>query len=358
MRQHVTEIGRHVIRIHDVGPGLHVALRAAFCLAVPLVALHATDHLPWALFAGFGGLAAVYGRYDTYARRVQMQLVAGATLVGAMLVGTLVSYLQAPVLVRVLALAVVGVLVSALSFGFQWTPPGAVFAVFAAGACASVPATPSSFLAVLGVGGGTVLLSVAVVLVLSLRRARPRTVLVPAMRWHRSTSSWSGALVMGVAVVAGGAAVDVLLDGHWYWACIAAISAVTGPNTHARVARGVQRFLGTVLGVVLTAGLLSLDPSAEVLLVVAVLCQALTELTILRNYAIGMTPITVFALVMVHLASPEHAENILGDRIMETFVGIVAGLAVALTVGALQARGERRAHEERLATVTAAQIGD
>lgn len=79
---------------YAIGPhaGAHrVALRAAVCLAGPLLLLYFLGRIDLAIYASFGAFAAVYGRNDTYAARVSMQAAAGTTIVVAMLLGTLTS---------------------------------------------------------------------------------------------------------------------------------------------------------------------------------------------------------------------------------------------------------------------------
>ncbi len=217
MRGHLTPLWHATVSFGPRGRPLGAATRAAIGLAVPLTVLVAADRLEWALYAGFGAFAAVYGRYDDHRKRMWVQLGAGTAIVVSMLLGTLLSCLDAPLIVRAAVIGVVAAVVAHLSFGLA-------------------------------------------------------------------------------AIVA--------LSGHWYWASVAALTAVTGQNTYFRLARGVQRLAGTVVGVLVVGVLFLVGTPTAVLLVLAVMCQAAVELCIQWHYAIASMFITLAALIMVDLAGP------------------------------------------------------
>ena len=83
----------HLPRPHDLvrfGPHNEshwVASRAGVAVGTPLVALTATGHQSWLVFAAFGAFTSLYGRGEGYRRRVHTQLAAAVTLVFAVLVG-------------------------------------------------------------------------------------------------------------------------------------------------------------------------------------------------------------------------------------------------------------------------------
>ncbi len=345
MSGHVARVWGHTVRWGPALPSLGAATRVCLAVGLPLALLLATGHLNWALYAGFGGFAALYARYDDDARRLWKQASAGATLLTAMLLGTAVSVVDAPVLVEAMAIALVACGANLLSTGLRWAPPGPIFAVFAAGACLSVPATAWSFVAVLGVGGGTVLWSL--LLALGIGAVRRGGVSVERLRaavpgWTSVPLSGGRSLLMGLAALVAGVAAHLVLGGHWYWASLAAIAAVMGADAHSRVARGVQRFLGTAVGVVLAAGLFALELPAWALFVVVIIIQGLVELIILRNYGVAMGLVTVLALSMIHLSSPAgDAKELVLDRLAETGFGAVIGIAMAVGLGMI-VRAKRR----------------
>ncbi len=239
--------GRVWTGVIRVGPhrGDHrVALRAVLSVGIPLLLLLALGRLDLSVYASFGAFAALYGRTDLPRTRVRMQAVAGTVLVSCMLVGTALSALATPAITSVAVVAVLAAVVTLLAYRAQWHPPGALFAVFAAGATASFPATAETFLTVILVGGASVLWSLLVTTVFILARrgswrrpARTRP-LIGSVAWEMTAT-------VGVAALLAGVAGALLVGTHWYWAMVGAVAAVGGAHVTARLIRGVQRLVGT-----------------------------------------------------------------------------------------------------------------
>lgn len=327
-----------IIRIAPHRGDHRVALRAAISLSVPLLLLWAMGRLDLAMYASFGGFAALYGRNDGYADRVRMQAAAGVTMVAAMFLGTSLSLLSAPALVRILVVALVAAGVAALAHVWQWHPPGGLFAVFAAGACASIPATPVSLVHAAVVGGSSAVFAVTLTAAIALLRI--------GVHWGRPvrTSRAAGreTLTQAVTVALGaalaGTAGLLLVGDHWYWAMVAAVAALGGVQLTARLVRGIQRLIGTGLGVLIAAGLLALGLPPLATIAVAVLCQVGAELYVGRNYGIAMVFVTPLALLMVALAVPADPARLLADRLLDTVIGVAVGTAVALVSAGMRRR--------------------
>jgi uncharacterized membrane protein YccC len=121
--------------------------------------------------------------------------------------------------------------------------------------------------------------------------------------------------------------------GHNYWAMVAAVVPLVGHSTRHRVSRGVQRIIGTVLGLALLAAilLLGLAPWQTVLVIAA--CQFGAELFIARQYVLAQLFVTPLALISTLLVVPASPTVLLRDRIIETFIGAAVGIAVVLAPG-------------------------
>lgn len=314
-----------------------MAARAALSVGMPLLVLLLIGRLDLSVYASFGAFAALYGRLDPPRTRVRMQATAGGILVLSMLLGTLLSALSAPPLASVVVVALLAAAVTLFAYRAQWHPPGALFTVFAAGACASFPATTLTFGLVLLVGVSSVAWSLLVT-----------TVFVIARRgsWRRPkrTSPPIGAVAgemtatVGVAALLAGIAGVLFIGTHWYWAMVGAVAAVGGAHVNARLIRGIQRLVGTLVGVLIAAGLLALQLPPWAILVVAVAMQVGAELFVGRNYGIAMVFITPLALLMISLASPATPGMLLRDRVLETVIGVAVGTIVAIVSAALRRR--------------------
>lgn len=315
-----------------------VALRAAISVAGPLLVLWAIGRLDLGMYASFGAFAALYGRKDAFGDRLRMQAAAGGVLIATMLAGTGLSFIDAPSLVSVLAVAVLASLVTLLAYTMQWHPPGPLFAVFAAGATATIPASAASFADVVVVGGASALFALVVTTAFAVASARG----LPPLAGRRSpvrVGMLAGemAITVGAAALLAGAA-GLLLGSHWYWATVGAVAAVSGAHVSARLIRGLQRLAGTLIGVVVAAGLLALHLPPLAVIAAAVVLQAGAEMFIGRNYGIAMIFVTPLALLMVELASSTPAEVLLRDRALETVIGVTAGTLVALASAAVRRR--------------------
>ncbi|WP_417366942.1 FUSC family protein [Glutamicibacter arilaitensis] len=341
MKRHLKEIVQRSVVMAPRRPSLIPAAKATISLAVPLVLLASFGRLDWAMYAAFGAFCAVFGRFDAYAPRFFQQLSAGAVQIAAMLLGTYFSMIDAPFLVRALVLAFIGFGANYVSHAARWMPPGPIFAVFAGGACLSIPASMQNFTGVLLAGGGTMVFSVLLMLGLSMRRANLLHTLGTGRTWLPSKRGTAESIRMGSGVLLAGIVAYLVGDGHWYWASLGAIAAVTGADAYARVARGLQRCVGTCIGVALTAVVFAFDSPVWVILAAALASQFIIELVILRNYAVGMVFMTVTALLMVHMVSPEPASSLLIDRISMTVLGAGVGAVQSIVVSVFLARRNR-----------------
>ena len=326
-----------VIRIGPHGGAHRVAARAALSVGVPLLVLLSLGRLDLSVYASFGAFAALYGRLDPPRTRVRMQATAGGILVLAMLLGTLLSVLSAPPLVSVIVVAALAAAVTLFAYRAQWHPPGALFTVFAAGACASFPATATTFGLVLLVGVSSVLWSLLVTTAFVLAR-RGSGRLPMRSRPPIGAIAWEMTATVGVAALLAGVAGVLLVGTHWYWAMVGAVAAVGGAHVTARLIRGIQRLVGTLVGVLIAAGLLALQLPPWAILVVAVAMQVGAELFVGRNYGVAMVFITPLALLMISLASPATPDMLLRDRVLETVIGVAVGTVVAIVSAALRRR--------------------
>lgn len=326
-----------VLRVEPHRGDHRVALRAAVSVAVPLLVLWMVGRLDLSIYASFGAFAALYGRHDVFRDRIRMQASAGGVIVASMLVGTALSVLAAPAAVSILVVAVIASAVTLLAYTMRWHPPGPLFPVFAVGACATIPATVASFGDVLLVGGPSVLFGLAVTALIGVFTHTTADV-APKPRQPVGPIAGEMAVSVGVAIVGAGFAGLLIMDSHWYWAAVGAVAAVSGPQLNARVIRGIQRLIGTLLGVLVAAGILAIDLPPLAVIALVVVLQAAAELFVGRNYGIAMVFITPLALLMVHLAAPTPVDVLLQDRAIETVIGVAIGTLVAVASAALRRR--------------------
>jgi len=364
-----------------------VAARAGISVVVPLVTVWALGHVEWSLYAAFGSFAALYGRNVGYRHRFRMQLSAAIVLVGAVVLGVVVAGMPAHEWWIVGIGAAWATLVAVLSDVFRWNPPGPLFGVFALCAVASVPPGPDSLLVALVVSSGAAVVSLVVggagAVIVRRARAERRGAAAAAARASApvpdSTSSSTSSSVaastpaastpatsppapaapaaarlarilpegaqrlahaarFGIAAALAGGLSTALGIGHPYWAMIAAVVPLVAVRLSHSALRATHRIVGTFLGLILAAILLSAQPSglAAILLVVAL--QIAAELFVTRNYGFALLFVTPLALVMIDLAHPTDTATLIVDRLVETALGTVVALVVAVATWALWGR--------------------
>jgi uncharacterized membrane protein YccC len=215
-------------------------------------------------------------------------------------------------------------------------PAGSLFHIFAFAAIASIPNQPPLWQAML-VAALTTLFCLLVGFssrILPSHRTpwiRPR----PVRRTpNEKRAAWLEGL--GYLIAAGLAgtlatwAGQLLGFGHNYWAMVAAVVPLVGHTTRHRIRRGVQRIIGTVLGLVILAGIVLLDLEPWQTVLVMALCQFGAEMFIIRQYLLAQLFVTPLALISTLLVVPSPPAMLLRDRIIETVIGAAVGIAVVL----------------------------
>lgn len=321
-----------------------VAVRCAVGVFVPLITLVLLDRLDLAIFASFGAFTGIYGRNQPHATRFLLQLRAGSLMLLVLLAaaltaraGTALALPAAPTIwLQVFATTVVAGGCSLIVAWWRLRPAGSLFHIFAFAAIASIPAQPPLWQGLL-VAALTV--GFALVLGMSSRVLRSRRTpwVIPA-RNPLSHAEKRAALLDSTnhLVAAGLAGTLATLLGEWlgfghnYWAMVAAVVPLVGHSTRHRINRGVQRILGTAIGLVLLAGILLLQPAPWQTVLVIAACQFGAELFIARQYVLAQIFVTPLALISTLLVVPSSPGDLLRDRIFETVIGAAVGVAVVL----------------------------
>lgn len=311
-----------------------MALRAGISVLVPLLAL--TDRLAWAAYATFGAFTSLYGRRSQHAERTGMQAVAGLSLVISVVLGVCISLAPGSrwLVVGVVALVAAGG--SFLSDAFGWHPPGPLFLVFGVAVSAAIPAHPSNIAIAACVATASAAFVVLIGQVGALRV--PQAWRAPNLPVPRFAQVWSQPgtrahlLRYVVSVALAGSLATAFGGSHPYWAMVSAVVPLAGPDLTSRLTRGLQRVVGTLLGLLIAAGVLSLQAQGVWAVLAIVLLQMTAELLVGRNYALALLFITPLALQMGQLVHPMPVGTLLADRLLETLLGAAVGAGTLLLI--------------------------
>ncbi len=320
------------------------AVRCAVGVFVPLLSLVLLNRLDLAIFASFGAFTGIYGRNEPHGRRFVLQLRAGSLMLAVILLGALTARAGSilaltPSATTWLQVAATTLVAGGCSLVVAWwrlRPAGSLFHIFAFAAIASIPSQPPLWQGMLA-AAATVAFSLLVGL--SSRVAPgsrqpwewPRRARLAAQERRVARLEAVGYLVAAglagtLATLAGG----LLGFGHNYWAMVAAVVPLVGHSTRHRISRGVQRIIGTALGLVLLAAILLLQPAPWQTVLVIAACQFGAEMFIARQYMLAQIFVTPLALISTLLVAPVPAGTLLRDRFLETVIGAAVGVAVVL----------------------------
>ncbi|AWB96137.1 FUSC family protein [Agromyces badenianii] len=320
---------------------VEVAMRAAVAAAVPLAVLVALGRVDLASYAAFGGMAAIFGRSEPYRIRMRTVGTAGAVQFGAVGLGILLSVTQAPLAVEAISLGVVIAVVIVVFNTLGVTPSGPLFAVFAVLVCAAQPVDDGSGWMRWGIAGMAAafawLLAMSGWLLRHAVRAREAAIFKPLPRQAplRPLAAidprvWLNVVQNVLAALAAGGIALGLGIGHPYWAVVAAIAVIPPARAAHTAQRAVHRVIGTAIGVGLTGLVLWPEPPVWALVLVIAICQFAAELLVGRHYGAALVFVTPLALTVAHLAAPTPLPALLGDRLVETVVGAIIGVAAVL----------------------------
>ncbi|XVU22271.1 FUSC family protein [Actinoplanes sp. CA-054009] len=147
--------------------------------------------------------------------------------------------------------------------------------------------------------------------------------------WPAAARVAFGALIAGAAA---GVLVHVTGLHHPYWAALSAVAVLQTASLRLSSQKAIQRAGGTILGLFIAGAAVSLPGGPWVMVAGIVLAQVVAELLVIRNYGLAMLAITPLALLVGELGHETPPLDLIGDRLVQTVLGSLLGLAAALLV--------------------------
>jgi uncharacterized membrane protein YccC len=320
MRKLFADIHRHDIES---------AIRVAAAVGLPLLALDAIGRLDLAVYAAFGGLAMLYGHNEPAKRRVESQIVAGAGLVLTIAVGMAWSAAQAPLAVLGALLALTVAPAVTLGAAMRWIPRGEMFFVLVLLIIAAIPTKWESLPLAVAVGAGGAVFSVLLAVINGIG-APPEQEKPDG--WRRRIASGYADLdrrqhlvVLAAATIGVLAAWSLALSlgiGHPFWAAVTVAALMPALAAKDVWRRATHLMLGTIGGVAIAAFLFSFEPGALALIAIIVVCQAVAEIAVSRNYGVALLFFCPLAIGMSNLSRGAPWPPILIDRVAEAALGV------------------------------------
>jgi uncharacterized membrane protein YccC len=301
------------------------ALRAGLAVFVPLGVLVALGRTSSAPFATFGAFAALYGRDSLYRRRAVLVAASGAGLVASVFVGGLAALAAAPV--GVIVVAAVGGAATLWCSRYQVGPPGGLMFTFATAVCSALPTRPGDLPSHAGLAAGSALAAWLIVMSGALltpdapRRLAVARALRAAAALHEAPHGPAGLKARHQAALAIERA----------WRAIGPDRTERGdPRLEVLVAHAETPRLEVLVAHAETELSGVHGHSAEV--AAESRAQVIAELLVIRNYGLAMLAVTPLALLVGELGRKSPPLDLIGDRLVQTILGCVLGLAAAAVV--------------------------
>jgi len=286
----------------------------------PLLAFARLDGRESGLAALCGGFAALYGLGEPLRRRAGIVAAAGAGMAGVMVACSLAH--SSPLLAG-LVLAITAALATFLIDVTGAGQPGMIMFLVTGSVAFGMPAATTDIAhRALVTGSGAL---IAFTLSLALLALRP----APSHRAASSlgvASAYHHTLWMAVATFTTAALVISANVPHWQWAPISTAAVLQGTDTTSIFSRAVQRSAGTVVGVLITALLLTTHPAFTATVLLCSACLGASQLLFPRNYALGIMCVTPLAFLLPGIAHPAGDPSSLLQRIWATAFGALLGV--------------------------------
>lgn len=265
-----------------------------------------------------------------FGTRLWVQLCGAALAIAAGGVGLLVAGNPPMILLTTFAIALVAGYVHGSSPGVEAIPRYALICLVV---CAFLPVGhPESLVAV----ALATTLSLATILLDDHIRHGRRGIRIARIRTAAAYPGPRFSLIYGAAAALGLAIGLIWIDTRPYWVTITTI-LVMQPDRRANTVRVLQRFLGTIAGVVLAFLIVAALPPGERargLLLAVVSLPFLWPLGFDRNYGLGVAILSTWVLLLIDTALPpgEFVGPLFLARLSNTAVGCAVALAGSFVV--------------------------
>ncbi len=327
----IAAFARAVATLRSSAPPRAAMLRSGGAIGVGFVAFLALGSPEQAVVcAFFTNFLCLADKATDLPTRIWVQLLGAVLGAGAGAIGILVAGNPPMILLTTFVVALFAGFVHGTAPGVEAIPRYALVCLVV---CAFLPVGNASILLAITVGTA---LSLAVVILDDHIRHGRRGIRVARMRGAVVYPGPRFSLVYGAATAAGLGLGLALIGTRPYWVALTTI-LVMQPDRRANTIRVVQRFLGTLAGVVTAFLLVLVVPAAarsHALLLLAVVLPFVWPFGFDRNYGLGVAILSTWVLVLIDTALPpgELIGPLFLARLANTSVGCALALAGSFVV--------------------------
>ncbi len=146
---------------------------------------------------------------------------------------------------------------------------------------------------------------------------------------NMSSSIFRHALRMSFTLVAGYLLALAFNIGHSYWILLT-IAVILKPAYSLTKQRNKDRLLGTIIGILVGAGILFITQSTHLLLSIMICFMIPCYIFLRQNYFVSVLFMTPYLVIFFFLLYPQSIEVMLRDRVLDTVIGSAIAFAASL----------------------------
>ncbi|MBD5800956.1 hypothetical protein AZOA_03580 [Azoarcus sp. Aa7] len=321
---------------------------AALASGLPLLVGAWFDRMDYGLISSLGGLVFLY-LPETPLHHRMVALMASAFAMTASYALGVMSHLVPPVMMMVLTFT--AILVTMVCRFYRVGPPGSLFFIMAASIGAYSPGDIMEVPLKVGLFAMGCLLASLIAFFYSvyiLRRRDPKSAEpLPAPTFDFVVFD---SVVIGLCVGISLALAQLLQLERAYWVPVSCLAVMQGMNLRAVWDKQVHRLLGTVIGMLVSWGLLSLPLDKWSISLVMIGLAFVVETAVVRHYGFAAIFITPLTILLAEAATLGHgsANELIQARFFDTLLGCVVGFAGGICLHSPRFRAVAGAQMRRL----------
>lgn len=304
----------------------HLPIVAGLTVGIPVLLGWYFENIEAGKLASLAGLAILYIQSNRLDQRMMILMTCCFGIMVSYTVGLLFSFnmFAAP-----LALGL-------LSFGVHYSlhqlqlnrPPGNFFFLMLASMAICTPFEPKLIPEKVGYVAMGAILTCGIGLVyslLTLNKSQQKDV-NPHFKSHYTNIVES--LIFGFFMSLSLAIAFAMNIEKPYWVPISCLAVIQGSSSKHTWLRGTQRILGTLIGVIITWLIVSLNPSTLMMVLGIILLQVIVEFLVVRNYGVAVIFITVLTVFLAESGNDltKNTNQVFMARLVDIIIGSVVGI--------------------------------
>lgn len=305
----------------------HLPVVAGLSVGIPMIFGWYTNNLEAGKLASLSGLSILYIQSDRLSERMILLMTCCFGLMTSYAVGLLFSFnpFFAPIALGLLA------------FGIHYSlhklqltkAPGNFFFIMLAATAICTPFDLQTIPTKIGYIALGTIFTCSIGLIYSILTLKKTDTSSVTINNKDSYTNSIESLIFGLFISISLAIALVLEIENPYWIPISCLAVMQGSSSKHTWSRGVQRIIGTLIGLGLTWLITYyIEPTPLIIVISITLIQTIVEFLIVRNYAIAVIFITILT---IFLAEPgghliENADKVFIARLIDILIGSVIGI--------------------------------